>query len=356
MWKSIFTKKKSTHRMSNSEMIVFCEEMSIIMKAGISVIEGCYILRDNMENMEDKEMFSKIIDKLEQGETFAAAVKSEEIFPKYMVNMIGIGEISGRLEQVFGALCIYYRREEELAKLLKSSVTYPLIILIMMLIVINAIIFYVLPIFSTVYQQLGSTNTGITGIVLAIGMNSKANSLIVVSLFVLILVLICILKYTEVGNTMRKRFFDKVLENNKLFRKIAVARFTNGMTLLLSSGVDVDKSLELVEELVDNESLKGNIINTRNDIAAGESFAVAIEKNDILKGIYAKMLSIGVKTGAVEEVIQNISNRYEEEVERDLIKVISVVEPALVGILAVVVGGVLLTVMLPLVDIISQIG
>ena len=356
MLKSMFTKGKSAQQMSNSEIVVFCEEMSIIMKAGISVIEGCYILRDNTKNTEDREVFSKIIEKLEEGESFSKAVKTEEIFPHYMVNMIEIGEISGRLEQVFHALFLYYKKEGELARLVKSSVTYPVFILIMMLVVISSIIFYVLPIFSTVYQQLGSSNTGITGAILEIGMSIKENSTVILAVFVLLIVLASFLKFTKMGMKIRKNFVSKVLVNNQLFRKIAVSRFTNGMTLLLSSGVDMDKSLELVEELVENAGLKSNISNTRKDIAAGESFAVAIEKNNILKGIYAKMLSIGVKTGTVEEVIQNISNRYEEEVERDLVKLISIVEPLLIGILAVVVGGVLLAVMLPLVNIISQIG
>lgn len=355
MWKSMFTNNKEK-QLSNIEIAAFCEEMSIIMKAGISVVEGCYILKEDTQNIEDRELFSRMIDKLEEGYSFTDVVKSEKLFPTYMVSMIEIGEVSGRLEQVFFALYLYYKKEAELARMIKSSVVYPVLILLMMLVVISSIVFYVLPIFSTVYQQLGSSNTGITKLILELGIGMKEYSGVILLVILLLVVVILLIKYTKMGLHIRNTFSFKVLENNKLVKKIAVARFTNGMALLLSSGVDVDKSLELVEGLVENQKLKNSITNTRKNISEGSSFATAVEENQILQGIYAKMLSIGAKTGTVDEVIQSISNRYEEEVERDLAKVISVVEPLLVGILAVVVGGVLLAVMLPLVNIISQIG
>lgn len=354
MLKNIFTSKKEV--LSISQIIYFCEELSLILGTGIPLLEGLYILKDNSIHTKDKELYTSVISKLEDGNSFTNSLSSINLFPSYMINMINIGEVSGNLTKVFTSLTIYYKKEQDLRNNIRNSIIYPCSILLMMFIVINTIIFYVIPVFETVYKQLGNTNSNIIHTLLNISIYIRSNiNIILIFIFVLIL-LIVILNITNTGKKIKNYIFNILISNNKLYIKISISRLINGMSLLLSSGINIDKTLELIEPLVNNNDIKNNINKVRIDINNGNDLATAFEQNNILDNIYSKMLSIGVKTGNTENVINNISEYYTKEVEKDITKLISIIEPTLIGILAIIVGGILLTIMFPLINIIGQIS
>ncbi len=342
--------------LTNSQLSLFCEELSLIVKAGITVSEGLYIMREETEDKFDYEMLSNMIDSIEVGAPLSEAMINTKLFPTYTIDMIKIGELSGKLEEVVASLARYYRRETELMQTIKQAVFYPVIMLVMMLAVIGVLVMQVMPVFNQVFMQLGSELTGFSATVLNGSEFVRNNGYIFIALLVLFVVVVAYLGVTSSGKAQFKKFKERSFITKKIVEKIAVSRFSNGMSLMLSSGLDTDQSLEMAQKLVEHDALSDKIADCRKSIDEGEGFAASIGKSRIFAGMYARMLSIGVKTGAVDSVMEKISDEYDNEVQGRISNIIAIIEPALVAILSVVVGIILLSIMLPLMSIMSAMG
>ena len=347
--------KSARKKWSNFELNMFCEQMSMILKSGISVYEGICILDEEATNEDEKEIFSEIIEQMDLGSNFPNTIEGTNVFPKYMIDMINIGELSGRLDDVLEELSHYYSREEKIEQSIKHAIFYPITMVIMMIVVISVLVIKVLPTFNSVFVQLGSELTGFSKTVMDMGLLLTQYSSVFLIFAVIFSLLALWLFKTKQGNKylyiLKAKFFTK----NKLSQQIATARFAGGMSLMLASGLDTDQSLEMVETLIENDVMTKKVKKCRSYIDEGISFAESIAKSEIFTGIYSRMLLVGFKTGSTDEVMKNISKRYEDEIDTKLASVIAIIEPSLVAFLSVVVGMVLLSVMLPLMGIMSTI-
>ncbi len=345
-----------TKELSYSDLSTFCEQLGLILGSGITVVEGFYIMLEESAEGETKALFKSIIDDLEIGMQLSESLKNTKVFPSYMIYMLQIGEISGRLETVFNSLALYYAREDNLRKTIKHSVSYPLIMVGMMLLVIAVLVVNVMPIFNSVFEQLGSEISGFSKLLMDIGTSVSNNIVVIIVIIGLIVLAVLLAIFTAKGKEFSKQFRERFFLTRNIVESIAVARFAGGLSLMLSSGLDTDESLKLVEKMVDNKSLKSKIASLRGDMESGVPFSKAMIDNRIFAGVYARMLAVGFKTGQVDGVMESISMRYDEDVTRKLENVVSIIEPTIVAILSVIVGAILLSVMLPLMSIISHMG
>lgn len=348
--------KPSGKLLSNKELSMFCDQIAMILNAGISPMEGVTIMLEDALSTEGKEILSVILDHCNRGESFHSSVAASGVFPKYALDMIDIGEQSGKLEDVMHALAFHYNREENIAQGIKNAVTYPFLIVAMMLIVILVLIIKVLPIFNQVFMQLGSEMTGFSKGLLNLGTTISNYSLLFVILFLLILAAYIFFAKTKPGKAILASFCTKFFATRHFYEKIASGRFASGMALTMSAGLDTDASLEMVQRLVDNKAMAEKIEKCRELIKEGSSFAEALVTSDIFTSMYARMLTIGYKTGSIDKVLEKIADAYEDEVDNRINSIITVLEPTLVIILSVVVCMILLSVMLPLMGIMSSIG
>ena len=156
-------KKKKQQMLGNLEIAAFCDQLSMIVSAGIPIYEGISILQEDAPEEETAEILSVISNSLDHGSSFCDALRETNVFPKYVLDMIGIGELAGKLEEVLNALTGYYKREESIQNSIKNAVTYPLLMIAMMLAVILVLIAKVLPVFHQIYMELGSDLTGFAG-------------------------------------------------------------------------------------------------------------------------------------------------------------------------------------------------
>lgn len=342
--------------LSNNEITYFCGQMAMILKAGISSMEGVSMLAEDADSEEGRTILKGICSVLEEGGSLHLALERAQVFPKYLLDMTEIGEQSGRLDEVMEALAAYYEREEAISKSIKNAVTYPLIMIGMMVAVILVLIIKVMPIFEQVYIQLGSEMSGFGGSMLALGGVLSRYSIA----FLLLLAILtgCALYFTKSkkGRASLKAFASGFVLTRSLYDKIAASRFAGGMALCLSSGLDMDESLEMVSRLVDNDRLHAKITGCQEKIASGMGFSEAMGQSGLFTGVYAGMVSVGVKTGATDEVMKKIALQYEDAADQSIQKSLSVIEPTLVAVLSVIVGLILLSVMLPLMGIMSAIG
>ena len=226
----------------------------------------------------------------------------------------------------------------------------------MMAAVLAVLLIKVMPVFRQVFEQLGAQMTGFPAAVLnlgtALGNYSAAFLILAVAAAV-----ICIwLFFTENGRKKSKNFAGKFFMTRALSEKISCSRFASGMYLALSSGLDVDQSLEMTARLIEHPDVHEKILEIRRCIAEGESFEDAAARARLFTGSRARMLSIGFKAGAPDNVMKQISEQYDEEIEEQIDTLLGRLEPTLVAVLSVAVGLILLSVMLPLLGVMINIG
>lgn len=347
-------KKKKT--LSNREMSMFCDQIAMVLNAGISPMEGISIMLEDTTTEEGKAILQTISDKCNEGESFYNSVEASGVFPKYALDMIDIGEKSGKLEEVMKALAFHYNREENIAQGIKNAVTYPLLIVSMMFVVILVLIVKVLPIFNDVFKQLGTEMTGFSKGMLNFGQGLSNYALVLIIIAVIIIAGTFILTKTESGRAKLSGFASKFFATKAFYSKIASGRFASGMALTMSAGLDTDQSLSMVAKLVDNSEMEKKIEQCKDKMTEGASFSDALCQSGIFSSMYARMITVGYKTGSVDKVLEKIADGYEQEVDDKITNLISVLEPTLVIVLSVIVSLILLSVMLPLMAIMSGIG
>ena len=343
-------------KLKSNEISSFCRQMSLLLKAGIAPGDGIDLLEQDCHDNSAKKVYQAISQVLHSGEKFHVALTMSEVFPDYVIHMVTIGEESGNMDTVMESLADYYDREEAIESNIKSAVSYPLIMVFMMLIVVLVLITKVLPIFEQVFAQLGTSMSGFAQSLLSLG--SALNRYSIVLIFVLVILAILFIYFTSTssGRTNFRKMIRVFGPTKKLIQDIELERFASGMVLTLSSGMDTYEGLSLVKKLSSDEEMKNKIDQCRELLLDGDSFPEALEKTNIFTSFYAQMISVGFKSGSMDEAMKQVAARIEKDTERRIYSLISVLEPTLVIILSVIVGMILLSVILPLMGIMSSIG
>lgn len=343
-------------KLSNEELITFCSQMALILKSGISSLEGIYIMEEGDIAGDGKEILEEIRKELEMCGMLYPAMKKSGVFPEYALHMTEIGEQTGRLDETMEALAAYYQREEEILEEVKNAVTYPVAMLGMMLVIIVVLFVKIMPVFEQVYLQLGQEMTGVARNILNIGNWMRQSAVVLSVIAVIVLIFAAAVVFSE-------KFRNKVMKKagtigfmKKIAWKRARTRFASGMAMSLKSGLDMDESLKLAGRLVDYEPLNEQITKCQEKMEMGKSFPKALKEAHIFGGMQERLMVIGYETGATDEVMEQAADLYQKELQDQIQKMIAILEPTLVGILCVIVGVILLSVMLPLVGIMAGIG
>ncbi|SFG42633.1 type IV pilus assembly protein PilC [Lachnospiraceae bacterium C7] len=341
-------KTLSKQKLSNPEITAFCRQIGMIVRAGLPTYVGLSILEEETRDKETKDFLNSIYEYMKDGAKLHEALEDSGVFPTYMVQMIKIGEETGHLEETLFSLGDYYEREEEIKTGIKSAVFYPFVMILVMLVVIIVLVSKILPVFSQIYAELGSELTGFASSLMNI--SRFLNKYMVALAFFLIacIIFVIILYKTDTGKTF--------LLGGRLSMLVSTSRFANCMYMALYSGLDVDRGLELSEKLIYNPHMLDKIRQCKEHIAQGETFAKSLVLANIFSDMYASWLTVGFTTGSMDEIMNEISRSYEEAASEEIHHFISLLEPCLVVILAILIGLVLISFMLPLLGILSSIN
>lgn len=340
--------------LSNTETAAFCSQMAMILHSGISTLEGISLMLEDTKEQEEIKFLTCIEETLQTTGNFQEALSSTGAFPAYMLHMVQIGEYSGKLDEVMEALSIHYEREAGIAQAIKNAVTYPLIMVFMMLLVILVLVTKVMPIFNQVFRQLGSEMTGLSKAILDFGTAINRYSVVLIVLVALLAALVLYFGKTKSGREKFSSFASRLGWTKAFTEKLAACRFASGMSLTLSSGMNPEECLNLASNLTNNEEFNKKLEVCREAVNNGEDLSHSLLEAGIFSGIYARMVSIGSKTGSLDEIMHEIADKYQEEIDQRFTNVISILEPTLVIALSVIVGMILLSVMLPLMGIMSS--
>ena len=328
--------------LSYPELASFCGEMGMILRSGISALEGLELLMEDTQNDAEKTLLDTMYQSMQSGDTFADALSRTGVFPSYLIHMTAIGEETGRLDDVMESLSAHYQREESLSRSIRSSLSYPLIMIILMLVVIVILITKVMPVFQQVFVQLGTEMTGLSKGILLLGSVLSRYALVFVILIAAVIAAGIVLTRTEKG-----RHFREIADCSDS------CRFAGAMALALKSGLTPERGLEFSRNLIEDPFYLERIDQCCAEIEQGTEFSGALVKTKVFTGVYARMTAIAGKSGMMDEVMEQIADRCEEELREHITSFLAVLEPTLVIILSVIVGIILLSVMLPLLGIMA---
>jgi type IV pilus assembly protein PilC len=350
-------KKKSTQSrpFSNVEIAAFCTQMALVLKAGISSIEGITIMLEDTNSKEEQKILQGLLDDMRETGELYPAMENSGLFPSYMLRMVQIGEETGNLDKVMDALSQHYEREDSIARTIRNSVTYPMVMAMMMVVVIIVLLVKVMPIFQQVFIQLGTEMTGFSRMLMNLGTVINRYAIVLTAALLVIVGFIFIGTHTNSGRRLFARIGSILPFIRRIQEQTAACRFASGMALTLSSGLNPDRSMELASSLNEDPRFQSKLNNCREQMVDGADLSNALHKSGIFSGIYARMASIGSKTGTMEEVMERIAGFYQEEIDISLNHCLSILEPTLVISLSLVVGVILLSVMFPLMGIMSSI-
>lgn len=347
---------KKQKELSNKELALFFDQFAMTLDAGLNHTDGIQIMLEDAASSEGRKILEDMLETLHEGKPLSNAFETPGVFPKYTRDMITIGERSGKTDDVSHSLARYYEREENIAEGIKNAVTYPMLIIFMMFIVILVLIIKVLPVFNQVFIQLGSEMSGFSRGLLTLGNAISRYSLLLMGILLLLIVLYFIFAKTTAGKKAFRRFLAKFPLTRGFYQKIAAGRFASSMALTMNTNLGPDESLAMVKNIVDNEEVETKIEECRKMIRGGLSFTDALVDSRIFNNLYSRMISVGGKSGAVDKALSKIATNYETEIDDRIGNIISILEPTLVIVFSIIVCLILLSVMMPLMSIMSSIG
>ena len=325
----------------------FCMSIHLSMDAGISVSEGILLFTEEEKDSARKAQLTTVYDSMEQGETLAKALSASGAFPSYMIDMIEMGERTGKLDDTLMSLSRYYDRQEQMSGSIRGAVFYPLMLLATLLIVLIVFVVKVLPIFYDVYRQLGSEMSGIAKAALNFGMWLSNNWIPIVIVLVVIIAL-AVLFRKNLGRGIMQIFM-----RGSIGKAITSSRFSGVMAMAMSSGMEMDEAMALSERIIDDKTSKGKISKCAEMMQEGEPFAACVSETDIFAPLFSRMIAIGVKTGSTDKVMEEIAKRSGDEATDRVEAFVGKIEPTLVIVMSILVGVLLLSVMLPLAGIMT---
>ena len=344
-------------KVKQRSIAIFTRQLATMIDAGLPLVQSLEILSSQQDQKLFKNIIREIREDVEGGSTFAAALKKHPgTFDDLYTNLVVAGEEGGILDTILLRLAGYIEKAEALKKKVKSALVYPAAIVSVAVIVVGILMIFVIPVFETMFSSAGQTLPLPTLIVLGMSKLIKKYVVIIIPLCILIFFLLRKYHQTENGKALIDSLLLKMPVFGSLFKKIAVARFSRTLGTLVSSGVPILDGLTIVSKTSGNKTIETAILNARASIREGETIADPLGRSAIFPPMVIQMISVGESTGALDSMLSKIADFYEEEVDVAVGNLTSLLEPLLMVFLGVVIGGVVISMYLPIFQMASAVG
>jgi type IV pilus assembly protein PilC len=332
-----------------NDLLLMSRQLSTMISSGLPIPRCLRILGEQTANKRLKKAISQIQKDIEEGLALWEAIgKHPAIFSNVYINMVRAGELAGSLEEVLDRLSEYIQREEEFHSKLRSASIYPVIVIAFTAVLVFLIITLVLPGFAGVFQATGAEIPLPTRLLLNIGLFLQNSILVLIIGTIILLFLIKCWAKTDKG----RLFIDKLCLHLPLLGRtishMTAARFSRTMGMLLRSGIPVLEALELAEDTVGNTVISRAISRARSSISEGDSITLPLENTGVFEPMFTQMIAVGEETGTLDQTLIRISDYFERELTYMINSMMAVIEPLMILAVALVVGGVVLAVLLPI--------
>jgi len=343
---------------SAKELAIFTRQFSVMIDAGLPLVQCLEILAGQQENKTFQKVLTGTRSAVEGGSTLSASMRQfEKVFDQLYVNMIEAGETGGILDTILQRLSTYIEKNVKLKRAVKSALVYPVSVLLVAAGVIVLLLWQVVPIFGTLFVGLGVELPLATRTV--IGLSNFIGSIfgfLILLFFVGMAIGLKVWYGTPKGRMAIDSTLLKLPVIGLLLRKIGVARFTRTLGTLISSGVPILEGLDITARTAGNAVIEKALFSVRKSLEAGRNLSDPLKETEVFPGMVTQMIAVGEQTGAMDAMLQKIADFYEDEVDAAVKDLLSAMEPAMIVFLGIVVGGIVISMYLPLFTLIGKLS
>lgn len=357
--KSIFEMEfgQAKAKIKMEEMVIFTRQLSTMISAGIPLLESLEILEEQQSNIGFAKVLTDVVDRVRSGSDLSTSMSHHiTIFPKIYCSMVQAGEASGQLDTILTRLAEYQEATAKLRREIKSAMTYPVISLFMIFGITGFLLMVIIPKFKEIFTSLGVKLPAITSFLLSLSDFLTEHWLIVLGSAAGTILFFKYYPKTKQG----RRHFDwlslKLPVFGDLFQKVAISRFTRTFATLIRSGVPILAALEIVGQTSGNCVIEDAVTASIENVKQGESLADPLEDFWVFPPMVTKMIAIGERAGALESLLEKISEFYDDQVSASVESLTSMIEPIMIGIMGIIVGGIVLAVFLPIFKLQEQLA
>jgi len=341
----------------SKDVAIFTRQFSVMIDAGLPLVQCLEILGSQQENTVFQRVLLTVRQDVEGGSSLADAMKKHpKAFDDLYVNMIAAGEAGGILDTILKRLATYIEKNVKLQSQVKSAMVYPVAVVSIAALVVGVILWKVIPTFAALFAGLNAQLPLPTRIVIFL-----SNWFVRLLPFLIVAIVVGVVLFrryyaTDGGRHTVDRLMLKMPVLGIILRKIAVARFCRTLSTLISSGVPILDGLEITARTAGNAIVQDAIMETRKSVEGGQSIAQPLKATEVFPPMVVQMISVGEQTGALDAMLAKIADFYEDEVDTAVANMMTLMEPVMILFLGIVVGGIVVSMYLPIFDLINKMG
>jgi type IV pilus assembly protein PilC len=332
------------------DLAIFSRQFATMINSGLSLLRTLNILAEQTENPTLAKTIGFLRDDIERGSSLSGAMsKHPKVFNSLFVSMVKAGETGGQLDTVLMRVADGFEADYKLRQKIKSAMTYPVVVAVIAISLVIVMLLFVVPTFAGMFEDLGGELPLPTKILLTI--SQQAKFLVPIGIVLAVVGFIVHRRLKEKSAPYRLRFDTfklKIPVFGDLFQKVAVSRFARTLALLLRAGVPVLQALDIVADSTGNEVLGRAAIDVKESVRSGEAMATPLENHKVFPPMVVQMISVGEDTGAIDSMLDKISDFYDQEVESTTESLTSLIEPIMIGILGAIVGAMVIALYMPM--------
>lgn len=338
------------------EVVVFTRQFATMINAGLPLVQSLSILSDQSENKSFKTIIAQVQQDVESGQTLAEAMRRHpKVFTDLYTNMVAAGEAGGILDVILNRLAVFLEKNDALGRKIKSAMTYPAVMLFVVVAATAILLWKVVPVFATIFMDAGLALPAPTRVVLALS-TFLQNYFFFLVLAMIAGVFALRAYYKTPGGQLA---IDSIMLRfpilGNLLRKSAVARFTRTLGTLVSSGVSILEGLEITARTAGNRVIHDAVMTSRASIAGGATISEPLKQSGVFPPMVVQMINVGEQTGGLDEMLSKIADFYDEEVDTAVTALTSILEPIMIVVMGVVIGGMVIAMYMPMFDLISAV-
>lgn len=342
-------------KLSNTEMAVFCKQMSLILRSGLSIMKGLVMVKNQSVSKKVRNLAESTSIGIQKGYSLSEAFeKSGFKLPLIFINMVKIGEISGNLDEIFKKLADYFEKNAKTQRRIIGAMVYPIILICVSIAVISIFTFFVLPELVNIIQEAGQELPLITKLLMAFSYFTKDNWL-----YILFSVILLIGGYLKVvPDYIKKKVMNFLISRipglEEIMKDFITARFARTMGILINAGLSMIIILDTLEKTIENDIIKKGLVEAKEKVNKGEGLSESLEKIGIFDSMVTNIIAIGEETGKLEEVLLDLADYYEEKFDEGVSRQLSFIEPAFTLGMATIIAAIIVSVLLPIFNMIGS--
>ncbi len=333
----------------SKDLAIFCRQFSTMLAAGVPIVKSLDILHQQAGKRSLKDSIFNVFEEVQKGSFLSEAMRRQKkVFPEILVATVEAGEASGNLDAVLLKMAEHFEKEAKIKSKIRSAMIYPMVLLSLTVIVVVLMLTVMLPSFVGIFKSQGAQLPGLTQAMLDLGTFLGNQWYILLGAIILFVILFRVFRKSESGGLAWDKFKLKVPVVKKTIRNISAARFTSTMSILLSSAIPVVSALEIAARVVGNRLVAMHILSAREEVQKGTQLSSAIRRTNVFPILVPSMISIGEETGAIDGILYKAGKLYDDEVEVSVQRMMAMMEPMLILVMALIIGFVVISIALPM--------